>query len=436
MNAVVIAVVVMLALSLARVNVVISLIVGSLVGGLTGGLTIARTLEAFNAGIGGGAGVALSYALLGAFALALAQSGLPHALADWLLGKARHGSGNGLKWGVLGSLTLLAISSQNVLPIHIAFIPLVVPPLLYVFARLRLDRRAVACVLTFGLITPYMVLPVGFGEIFLKQILLGNVAKSGLDVTGLDVSQAMLIPALGMLAGLLIALFVSYRKPRDYDEARIRDVEREDIRYSRRSLTVSLLAVAVAFGVQLWVDSMLIGALAGFLVFVLGGVVSWREADTVFSNGMKMMATIGLVMIAAAGFAEVLKATGDIQLLVEQSVSVIGNSRGLAALLMLLVGLLVTLGIGSSFSTVPILAAIYVPLAMALGFSPLAIVSLVGTAGALGDAGSPASDSTLGPTSGLNVDGQHDHMWDTVVPTFLHYNLPVLVAGWIAAMVL
>ena len=337
---------------------------------------------------------------------------------------------------MLGSLTLLAISSQNVLPIHIAFIPLVVPPLLYVFARLRLDRRAVACVLTFGLITPYMVLPVGFGEIFLKQILLGNVAKSGLDVTGLDVSQAMLIPALGMLAGLLIALFVSYRKPRDYDEARIRDVEREDIRYSRRSLTVSLLAVAVAFGVQLWVDSMLIGALAGFLVFVLGGVVSWREADTVFSSGMKMMATIGLVMIAAAGFAEVLKATGDIQLLVEQSVSVIGNSRGLAALLMLLVGLLVTLGIGSSFSTVPILAAIYVPLAMALGFSPLAIVSLVGTAGALGDAGSPASDSTLGPTSGLNVDGQHDHMWDTVVPTFLHYNLPVLVAGWIAAMVL
>lgn len=436
MNAVVIAVVVMLALSLARVNVVISLIVGSLVGGLTGGLTIARTLEAFNAGIGGGAGVALSYALLGAFALALAQSGLPHALADWLLGKARHGRGSGLKWGVLGSLTLLAISSQNVLPIHIAFIPLVVPPLLYVFARLRLDRRAVACVLTFGLITPYMVLPVGFGEIFLKQILLGNMAKSGLDVTGLDVSQAMLIPALGMLAGLLIALFVSYRKPRDYDEARIRDVEREDIRYSRRSLTVSLLAVAVAFGVQLWVDSMLIGALAGFLVFVLGGVVSWREADTVFSNGMKMMATIGLVMIAAAGFAEVLKATGDIQLLVEQSVSVIGNSRGLAALLMLLVGLLVTLGIGSSFSTVPILAAIYVPLAMALGFSPLAIVSLVGTAGALGDAGSPASDSTLGPTSGLNVDGQHDHMWDTVVPTFLHYNLPVLVAGWIAAMVL
>ena len=64
------------------------------------------------------------------------------------------------------------------------------------------------------------------------------------------------------------------------------------------------------------------------------------------------------------------------------------------------------------------------------------VVSIVGTAGALGDAGSPASDSTLGPTSGLNVDGQHNHIWDTVVPTFLHYNLPLLAFGWVAAMVL
>jgi predicted histidine transporter YuiF (NhaC family) len=55
---------------------------------------------------------------------------------------------------------------------------------------------------------------------------------------------------------------------------------------------------------------------------------------------------------------------------------------GIGALLMLLVGLLVTMGIGSSFSTVPILAAIFVPLCVQLGFSPLAIVCIVGTAGA------------------------------------------------------
>ena len=49
-------------------------------------------------------------------------------------------------------------------------IPLLVPPLLYVLTRLQIDRRLVACVLTFGLITPYMFLPVGFGNIFLNEI--------------------------------------------------------------------------------------------------------------------------------------------------------------------------------------------------------------------------------------------------------------------------
>ncbi len=46
---------------------------------------------------------------------------------------------------------------------------------------------------------------------------------------------------------------------------------------------------------------------------------------------------------------------------------------------------------------------------------------------------SPASDSTLGPTSGLNADGQHDHIWDSVVPTFIHYNLP-LIASWLVSL--
>jgi predicted histidine transporter YuiF (NhaC family) len=105
-------------------------------------------------------------------------------------------------------------------------------------------------------------------------------------------------------------------------------------------------------------------------------------------------------------------------------------------MMMLVIGLLITMGIGSSFSTVPIIAALYVPLCIDFGFSAMATAALVGTAGALGDAGSPASDSTLGPTAGLNVDGQHDHIWDTVVPTFIHYNIPLLIFGWIAAMTL
>ena len=149
-----------------------------------------------------------------------------------------------------------------------------------------------------------------------------------------------------------------------------------------------------------------------------------------------MMSLIGLIMITAQGYAEVLKKSGQIEPLVQQTSAMFNGSKALAATIMLVVGLIITMGIGSSFSTLPIISAIYVPLCVSLGFSPVATVSLIGTAGALGDAGSPASDSTLGPTAGLNADGQHDHMRDSVIPTFLHFNIPLLIAGWIAAMVL
>ena len=438
MNAVVVAVGVMLILSLCRVHVVVALIAGALCGGLLGGLGIESTLAAFNKGLGGGATVALSYALLGAFAVAIGKSGLAHALADkalMMVGNRTAHTGQSVKWIVIALLLVVAISSQNILPIHIAFIPLLVPPLLSVMSSLRIDRRLIACVLAFGLITPYMFLPVGFGNIFLNEILLANVAKGGVDVSQVKVTEAMLIPALGMVAGLIIAFF-SYRKPRDYDLSRIDAVERVNATYSPVTLLVAAIAIGAAFIVQLWLDSMIIGALAGFVIFSASGVVRWREADDLFTEGMKMMAMIGFIMIAAAGFAEVMRETGQVKSLVDASAAWIGDSKAVAALLMLLVGLLVTMGIGSSFSTVPIIAAIFVPLGVELGFSPLAIVSLVGTAGALGDGGSPASDSTLGPTAGLNVDGQHNHIWDTVVPTFLHYNLPLLAFGWVAAMIL
>ena len=134
--------------------------------------------------------------------------------------------------------------------------------------------------------------------------------------------------------------------------------------------------------------------------------------------------------------SEVLQETGDVEALVKDSVALIGGNQMLGAFLMLVIGLLVTMGIGSSFSTIPIIATIFVPLCLELGMSPIATICIVGTAGALGDAGSPASDSTLGPTSGLAVDRQHDHIWDTCVPTFLHYNIPLIIFGWIASVIL
>ena len=131
-----------------------------------------------------------------------------------------------------------------------------------------------------------------------------------------------------------------------------------------------------------------------------------------------------------------IEATGTIKVLVELLSSGFGAQKGIAVFFMLFVGLVITMGIGSSFSTVPLIAAIYVPLCVKLGISPLATIAIVGVAGALGDAGSPVSESVLGPTAGLNADGKHDHIYDSTIPTFIHYNLPLLAAGWIAGMVL
>ncbi|MEI8655659.1 MULTISPECIES: Na+/H+ antiporter family protein [Vibrio] len=441
MNPVVISVCVMLLLALMRVNVVVALTFSAIVGGLVAGMSLNDTVAAFESGLGGGATIALSYAMLGTFAVAISKSGITDLLAQSVIkrlhGKEHGAATTGLKYAVLVALLLMAVSSQNVIPVHIAFIPILIPPLLGVFAKLKLDRRLVACVLTFGLITPYMVLPVGFGGIFLNNILLKNLRENGLEnITASQVPMAMLLPAIGMIAGLLIAVFFSYRKPREYQETELTVVHHQANEIDKKHVGIAAVGIVVALAVQLATGSMIIGALAGFMVFTFGGVIAWKETHDVFTKGVHMMAMIGFIMISAAGFAAVMKDTGGVESLVSALSTSIGDNKPLAALLMLVVGLLVTMGIGSSFSTIPIIATIYVPLCIAFGFSPMATVALVGTAAALGDAGSPASDSTLGPTSGLNADGQHEHIWETVVPTFLHYNLPLVAFGWIAAMVL
>lgn len=449
MNAVLLAVLIMLALSAARVHVVLALFIGAIIGGLAGGLGLDGTMVAYQEGLSGGAMLALSYALLGAFAMAVSSSGLPQLIANGIIAKVgstsettNHRVEAGVKWLLLAGILAMSIMSQNLIPVHIAFIPLIIPPLLAVFNRLQLDRRLIACILTFGLVTTYMFLPVGFGSIFLNDILLGNIATAGLDTTGINVMTAMGIPALGMALGLAIA-FISYRKPRTYQDRPIADAPATTPSLDRFRITVAIIAIIATFAVQVIMqtlgteaNSLLVGALVGLTIFMVTGAVRWKEADDVFTAGMRMMALIGFIMISAQGFAAVMDATGAVDPLVNTVSDLFAGNKAAAAFAMLVVGLIVTMGIGSSFSTLPIITTIYVPLCLALGFSPLATVAIIGTAGALGDAGSPASDSTLGPTSGLNVDGQHDHIRDSVLPTFLHFNLPLLAAGWVAAMVL
>ncbi|MBT2574887.1 TRAP transporter large permease subunit [Bacillus sp. ISL-51] len=442
MNAVIVAVLLMLVLSLLRVNIIIALMIGALAGGLTGGLGLGDTVKAFTDGLGGNATVAVSYALLGAFAAALTKTGLPDVMVEAsvkLIGKKEDSRKKALS-KVLIVLIILIIScfSQNVVPVHIAFIPVLIPPLLKIFNELEMDRRLIACVMTFGLTAPYIVLPVGFGQIF-QGMLRDNMASSGLKVPLSDIPYALIIPTAGMVVGLILAI-IFFRKPKKYEMKEIAGLSSSP--YTKKSIAIAVLSIAVSLGVQLYlsqvlgVEGMIMGALAGLFTLFISGAMKRNEADKLITDGMILMAFIGFVMLVAAGFSNVLNKTGDVASLVKASTGFIGHSQSMGAFLMLVVGLLITMGIGSSFATVPVITTIFVPLCIQLGFSPMATIAVIGSAAALGDAGSPASDSTLGPTSGLSADGQHHHIWDTCVPTFIFYNIPLILFGWIAALVL
>ncbi|TDL95480.1 Na+/H+ antiporter family protein [Macrococcus brunensis] len=436
MNAVLIAVIVMIVLSLCRLNVVLSLFIGALVGGLTAHMSLADTISYFTAGIGDGAEVALSYALLGGFAALISYSGITDYFVERIIRMIKQDSTVKTRvWTkvvIVVSLLILACMSQNILPIHIAFIPIVIPPLLSLFNELKLDRRMIAVVLTFGLCFPYTLLPFGFGHIF-HEIIKKGFDQANYAIQFDDIWKAMLIPSMGFVFGLVTGIFL-YRKPRDYRQSASETFEVKEI--SRYTVFVTIFAIVTTFIVQLLTESMIFGALAGILIFFLFRVYDWKTLDNELVSGIKIMAYIGVVMLTANGFANVMNHSDQVESLVHGMVNITNGDKSLSIIFMLIAGLIITLGIGSSFATIPIIAALFIPFGQQIGLSPLALISIIGTAGALGDAGSPASDSTLGPTAGLNMDGQHDHIWDTCVPTFMLFNIPLLVFGYIAAMIL
>ncbi|HBI3505206.1 TPA: Na+/H+ antiporter family protein [Staphylococcus aureus] len=436
-NAVVIAVILMIVLCLCRLNVVISLFISALVGGLISGMSIEKVINVFGKNIVDGAEVALSYALLGGFAALISYSGI----TDYLVGKiinAIHAENS--RWSrvkvkvtIIIALLAMSIMSQNLIPVHIAFIPIVIPPLLSLFNDLKIDRRLIGLIIGFGLCFPYVLLPYGFGQIF-QQIIQSGFAKANHPIEFNMIWKAMLIPSMGYIVGLLIGLYV-YRKPREYETRKISDSDNVT-ELKPYILIVTIVAILATFLVQTFTDSMIFGALAGVLVFFISRAYNWYELDAKFVEGIKIMAYIGVVILTANGFAGVMNATGDIDELVKTLTSITGDNKLFSIIMMYVIGLIVTLGIGSSFATIPIIASLFIPFGASIGLDTMALIALIGTASALGDSGSPASDSTLGPTAGLNVDGQHDYIRDTCVPNFLFYNIPLMIFGTIAAMVL
>ena len=432
-NPVLVSVLVMSVLCILKVNILIAIMIAALVAGFMAGMPIGDTMSSLIGGMGGNSETALSYILLGALAFAIHESGLAAKLSrkiESVLGK----SGKIL----IFTLAFIACFSQNLIPVHIAFIPILIPPLLGLFNELKIDRRAVACALTFGLKTPYIMIPAGFGLIF-HRIIADQMVQNGMPITVSEIWRALFIPGLGMFLGLLVAVLISYRKQREYTQTAY-DLSETPEAVVDKSFTKAhagaMLGAFAAFGIQLLTKSLPLGALVGLMIMLAFGTFKFNNFDNTINNGIYMMGFIAFVMLIAAGYGSLLRETKGVEALVTASASILGDSKLMAAIVMLTLGLIITMGIGTSFGTIPILATIYVPLCLHLGFSPAATACLIGVAGALGDAGSPASDSTLGPTAGLNVDGQHDHIWDTCVPTFLHYNIPLMIFGTVAALIL
>lgn len=436
-NAVVISIIVMIVLSLSRVNVIFALIIAALTAGLMSGLDMSESAELMIEGMGGQSETALSYILLGIFAVMISMSGITNILVQGLLSIF-----TGKRLLLVFTLAGIASLSQNLIPVHIAFIPILIPPLLVLFDRLKLDRRAVAAALTFGLKFPYITIPVGFGFVY-QGIIYKEMVKNGIDISKTDIMLAMLFPGAAMIIGLLVAVLITYRKDRvskPVSGEHLEAVAKQGSEAASSALHwqhgVAALAIIAALVTQLYFDSLVVGAMSGIIVMFLGRVVLIKEGEKVVHEGIGMMGMIAFVMLIASGYANVLTETGAIKELVENTVAITGDSPWLIAIVLLSVGLLITIGIGTSFGTIPILAALYAPVLIETGMSPLASAALIGTAAALGDAGSPASDSTLGSTAGLNADGRHHHIWETCVPTFLHYNIPLFIIGIIAAVVL
>lgn len=427
-NPVILSVTAMMVLCLLKLNVIIAILISALIAGVSAGMGLGETMSILINGMGGNSETALSYILLGTLAVAINNSGLAKIIALKISGIVKN-----KKILLIFILAAIACSSQNLIPVHIAFIPILIPPLLPLMNKLKIDRRAVACALTFGLKAPYIVLPVGFGLIF-QTIVKDQLNANNVPMTLKEVSSVNWLLGAGMLLGLLIAVFFSYRKPREYKINEEENKSENDIIFEKKHL-FALIGAVIAFGVQLKTGSLPLGALFALMFMAITNVIPWKHIDETLDGGLHLMGFIAFVMLVAAGYGNVIRETGAVPELVEGVISIIGTNKVLGAFVMLLVGLFVTLGIGTSFGTIPILAVIYCPLAISLGFSPAGTAILVAAAGALGDAGSPASDSTLGPTAGLNADGQHQHIWDTCVPTFLHYNIPLIIFGLIGSLV-
>ncbi len=375
-NPVLISVIILCLLCIFKVNVLFSLMISSIIAGLISKMPIDRIMNLFISGMGQNSETALSYILLGTLAAAMTHTGLAKIIAIKISCFIKDN-----KYLLIGILVLISIMSQNLIPVHIAFIPILIPPLLPLMNKLKLDRRIISCSLAFGLKAPYIAIPAGFGLIF-QGLIADNMTNNGMEVLKQDVWKSSWVLGFAMFIALLVAIFITYRKPREY--AAIQSIssgndfvqaencsknidDSTGLKFEKKHL-ITLFGAIITLIVQLLSGSLPLGALCGLIVIFGLRAVSHKNMDFLINEGVGLMGYIAFVMLVCAGYALVLKETGGIEGLINSILPFVQNSKLLAAAAMLFIGLIITIGIGSSFGTIPILAVLFMPLCLELGF--------------------------------------------------------------------
>ena len=306
LNPVVLSVIVMIVLCLLKLNVLLALFVSALVAGLSANMPIGDVMGNLINGMGGNSETALSYILLGALAVAISSTGVAAIISKKIASVV-----NGKKKVLLLIIAFFACFSQNLIPVHIAFIPILIPPLLKLMNSLKLDRRAMACSLTFGLKAPYIALPVGFGLIF-QGIISAEMTKNGMAVEKMDVWKSTWFLGLFMFIGLLLAIFVTYRKDREYKDLPLKGMEEVEATEMEPKHWLTLLAAALAFVIQILYGSLPLGAVAALAAMLIFRVIKWKDIDEFISGGVGLMGLIAFIMLVAAGYGNIIRETGAV----------------------------------------------------------------------------------------------------------------------------
>lgn len=432
LNPMLVATVIMMVLCLMKIDVFFSIVASTIVCILLSGANINDSFWLFINGMGGTNEIVYGLLVMGMVGVVMQEI----KMGDVLVPRISKLVGNRV-WLFPVLLFVMGILSETVILIYVTFVPILIPPFMALFNKYKLDRRMLVTVINSGLQLGYVCVPIGIGAVYMG-IVQSAVEANGLDIEFSQIWRANIPIAIALVVGVIVSIIV-FHKPRDYGEV-VEDVSvpqaAAEIPKMEAKHWFTLISAVIIVVVLFMTSNIPLSATCGVAFLILTGVIKPTKLTASFEENLKVMAYGCFVMMAASGFGSVTQAVGKVDVLVAAVSELLGGNQLIGAFIMLLLGLVVTMGIGTSFGTVPIVATILVPLGLNLGMSAAAIIMLVAAAGALGDSGSPASENTLVCSSVFNADGKHDHIHDTCIPAFMLVDLPMLLICTVAVLFL